>query len=56
MTKKNSHFEFNMALSSPLPEDNWTGHTGMIHEVVMEQCLKNHSNPAALEYYLCGPP
>ena len=45
-----------MALSSPLPEDNWTGHRGMVHEVVCDQLLKTHENPRAVEYYLCGPP
>lgn len=50
------NFSFHLALSSPLPEDNWTGHTGFIHEVVLEKCLADHQNPKAIEYYLCGPP
>lgn len=50
------NFSFNLALSSPLDEDAWTGHTGFIHEVVFEQYLKKHPNPKAVEYYLCGPP
>jgi Na+-transporting NADH:ubiquinone oxidoreductase subunit NqrF len=45
-----------VALSSPVPEDNWTGHRGLIHAVVYDQLLKNHANPRAVEYYLCGPP
>ena len=45
-----------MALSEPLPEDNWTGLKGFIHQVVMEQYLKNHKDPTEIEYYLCGPP
>jgi MocE subfamily Rieske [2Fe-2S] domain protein len=50
------NFAFHLALSSPLPQDNWTGHTGFIHEVVLERYLREHSNPDAIEYYLCGPP
>jgi Na+-transporting NADH:ubiquinone oxidoreductase subunit F len=50
------NFSFHLALSSPLPEDNWTGHTGFIHEVVLEKYLSDHPNPKAVEYYLCGPP
>ena len=47
---------FHLALSSPLPEDSWTGHSGFIHEVVLEQYLREHDNPKTAEYYLCGPP
>ncbi len=50
------NFAFHLALSSPLPEDNWTGHLGFIHEVVLEEHLRGHGNPKAVEYYLCGPP
>jgi MocE subfamily Rieske [2Fe-2S] domain protein len=50
------NFAFHVALSSPLPEDDWTGHLGFIHEVVLEKYLREHANPGAVEYYLCGPP
>jgi Na(+)-translocating NADH:ubiquinone oxidoreductase F subunit len=50
------NFTFHLALSSPLAEDGWMGHTGFIHEVVEEQYLRAHSNPEAVEFYLCGPP
>jgi Na+-transporting NADH:ubiquinone oxidoreductase subunit F len=50
------NFSFHLALSSPLDEDQWTGHTGFIHEVVLERYLRKHQNPCAVEYYLCGPP
>ena len=50
------NFAFHLALSSPLPTDSWTGHLGFIHEVVLEKYLREHSNPKAVEYYLCGPP
>jgi Na+-transporting NADH:ubiquinone oxidoreductase subunit F len=53
---KHPNFTFHLALSSPLDEDNWNGHTGFIHEVVLEKYLREHPNPETAEYYLCGPP
>lgn len=53
---RHSNFRFEQALSSPLPEDEWTGHAGLIHEVVLSNYLSEHPNPRAIEYYLCGPP
>ena len=53
---KFANFHFHLALSAPLPEDNWTGHRGLIHEVVLEQYLESHANLRAVEFYLCGPP
>jgi Na+-transporting NADH:ubiquinone oxidoreductase subunit F len=54
--KENPNFKFNIALSEPLPEDNWNGYTGFIHQVILENYLKNHPDPEEIEYYLCGPP
>jgi len=56
LAREHPNFAFHLALSSPLPEDNWTGHAGFIHEVVLEKYLHSHENPRAVEYYLCGPP
>ncbi len=56
LAKAHHNFAFHLALSAPLPEDNWTGHLGFIHQVVLEKHLSEHSNPKAAEYYLCGPP
>ena len=50
------NFSFNLALSEPLPEDNWTGYVGFIHQVVIDNYLKDHPAPEDIEYYLCGPP
>ena len=50
------NFSFHLALSLPLPADNWASHRGFIHEVVLEGALRAHANPKAVEYYLCGPP
>ncbi len=56
LAAKFPNFHFHLALSAPLPEDNWIGHRGLIHEVVLEQYLKSHANVRAVEFYLCGPP
>ena len=53
---ENENFKWHVALSEPLPEDNWEGHTGFIHQVVLENYLANHPAPEECEYYLCGPP
>ena len=53
---ENPNFNFHVALSAPLPEDNWKGDVGNIHEVLYENYLKNHKEPEEIEYYLCGPP
>ncbi|MGB0685858.1 MAG: NADH:ubiquinone reductase (Na(+)-transporting) subunit F, partial [Planctomycetota bacterium] len=45
-----------VALSDPLPEDDWKGYTGFIHQVVLDNYLRNHPAPEEIEYYLCGPP
>lgn len=50
------NFTFNLALSEPLPEDNWTGYVGFIHQVVIDNYLKDHPAPEDIEYYFCGPP
>lgn len=56
LAKKHKNFEWHVALSDPQPEDNWTGHTGFIHNILAEQYLKNHEAPEDCEYYMCGPP
>ncbi len=53
---QNDNFRWTLALSDPLPEDNWTGPTGFIHNVLYENYLKDHPSPEDCEYYLCGPP
>lgn len=49
------NFTFHLALSAPLPEDNWTGPTGFIHQVIHDEYLKDHEAPEDIEYYMCGP-
>ena len=50
------NFTFNLALSEPKEEDNWTGLTGFIHQVIIDEYLSKHEEPEDIEYYLCGPP
>ena len=45
-----------LALSEPLPEDNWTGARGFIHQVCHDLYLKDHPAPEDCEFYICGPP
>lgn len=54
--KENPNFTWTIGLSDPLPEDNWTGCTGYIHQVALEEYLEKHPDPTEIEYYLCGPP
>ncbi len=54
--KDHPNFSFHVALSDPLPEDNWTGPTGFIHQVVLRDYLDKHPDPTEIEFYLCGPP
>ncbi|GAB6278123.1 MAG: NADH:ubiquinone reductase (Na(+)-transporting) subunit F [Lentimicrobium sp.] len=43
------NFKFYVALSEPKPEDNWTGYTGFIHQVIMDNYLKFHPEPEEIE-------
>ncbi|MDR1225486.1 MAG: NADH:ubiquinone reductase (Na(+)-transporting) subunit F [Prevotellaceae bacterium] len=54
--KQFPNFKFTVALSEPKKEDNWTGSTGFIHQVILDSYLKTHKFPEDIEYYLCGPP
>jgi Na+-transporting NADH:ubiquinone oxidoreductase subunit F len=54
--KKFRNFKFYIALSEPLPEDNWTGLTGFIHQVLLDNYLSKLDEPEDIEYYFCGPP
>jgi Na+-transporting NADH:ubiquinone oxidoreductase subunit F len=56
LARKNDNFEWHVALSEPLPQDNWEGKTGFIHQVLHDSYLKDHPAPEDCEYYICGPP
>ena len=42
--------------TEPLPEDDWKGYTGFIHQILYDNYLKDHPAPEDCEYYICGPP
>lgn len=54
--KNNPNFTFNIGLSEPMPEDNWDGYVGFIHQIILDNYLTKHEEPEEIEYYLCGPP
>ena len=56
IASKNENFKWHLALSEPLPEDDWSGYEGYIHQVLFDHYLKNHPAPDEVEYYVCGPP
>lgn len=56
LAASNENFKWHVALSDPLPEDNWDGYTGFIHNVLLENYLKDHPAPEDCEFYMCGPP
>lgn len=56
LAAENPNFTWHLALSDPLPEDNWEGPTGFIHNVLYDNYLKEHEAPEDCEYYMCGPP
>lgn len=56
LAEKHENFSFHMALSEPLPEDNWNGYTGFVHQVLYDHYLKEHPAPEDIHYYVCGPP
>lgn len=56
LAKTHENFSWHLALSEPLPEDDWTGLTGFVHDVLYDNYLAAHPTPEDCEYYLCGPP
>ncbi len=56
LEKQFPNFQFNVALSEPMEEDNWDGYVGFIHQVVIDNYLNDHPAPEDIEFYFCGPP
>ncbi len=56
LARKFPNFTYHLALSEPQPDDNWSARIGLIHEVLHGEYLSKHTDPATVEYYLCGPP
>ncbi len=51
---ENDNFTWHVALSDPQPEDNWTGYTGFIHNVLLENYLKNHRRRRTASFTCAG--
>ncbi len=56
LAERHPNFSFHVALSAPLPQDDWEGDTGMIHEVIRSRYIAEHPALDDVEFYLCGPP
>jgi len=56
LAAEHDNFEWHVALSDPMEEDNWEGYTGFIHNVLHENYLNDHEAPEDCEFYMCGPP
>ena len=56
LEKEHPNFKYIVGLSEPMPEDNWEGSTGFIHNVALDSYLNDHEDPSEIEYYMCGPP
>lgn len=56
LAASHDNFQWHVALSDSTPEDEWTGYTGFIHNVLYDNYLKDHEAPEDCEYYMCGPP
>jgi len=54
--EKYPNFSYNVALSDPMPADNWEGYKGFIHQVLLDNYLDEHEDSTEIEYYMCGPP
>ncbi|MFO7723243.1 MAG: NADH:ubiquinone reductase (Na(+)-transporting) subunit F, partial [Bacteroidales bacterium] len=39
------NFRFHIGLSEPKPEDSWTGYTGFIHKIILDEYLSKHPEP-----------
>ena len=56
LEKEHPNFKYIVGLSEPMPEDNWEGPTGFIHNIALDSYLNDHDDPSEIEYYMCGPP
>lgn len=56
LAEEHANFEWFLVLSEPLPEDNWDGPVGFVHQYLYDNYLSSHSAPEDCEYYMCGPP
>ena len=50
--RDHANFTFIPVLSDPLPEDHWSGRTGLVHQAVLD----DFSDLSGYEVYACGAP
>ncbi|BCB28601.1 CDP-6-deoxy-delta-3,4-glucoseen reductase [Sulfurimicrobium lacus] len=50
--QENPNFTFIPVLSEPLPEDNWPGRTGLVHQAILD----DFANLSGYQVYACGAP
>jgi CDP-4-dehydro-6-deoxyglucose reductase len=50
--REHKHFRYTPVLSEPLPEDQWTGRTGWVHDAV----VADYPDLSGYEVYASGPP
>ncbi|NDV45639.1 NADH:ubiquinone reductase (Na(+)-transporting) subunit F [Paludibacter sp. 221] len=58
LEKKFPNFTFNLALDREDPEADKAGvkyTAGFVHQVILNNYLKDHDAPEDIEYYMCGP-
>ncbi len=58
LEKKFPNFSFHLALDREDPEADKTGvkyTPGFVHQVILNNYLKDHDAPEDIEYYMCGP-
>jgi Na+-transporting NADH:ubiquinone oxidoreductase subunit F len=56
LARQHDNFSWHLALSEPVPADDWMGPVGFIHDVLYDEYLQQHGAPEECEYYVCGPP
>jgi Na(+)-translocating NADH:ubiquinone oxidoreductase F subunit len=56
LSSENRNFEWQVALSDAMDDEQWKGKRGFIHEVVHDHLLQHHETLGNCEFYLCGPP
>jgi len=58
LEKRFPNFSFHLALDRADPEADKAGvkyTPGFVHQVILENYLKDHDEPEEIEYYMCGP-
>ena len=55
LEKKHENFDWQIALSDKQLSSDWKGFNGMIHQVIKQQYLQNHTNINSCDFYICGP-